>query len=178
MYEKLPIELREKIYELLLDFTDGLAVPRYDKKYTNNTLTFPSTYLFSPSIVGRMVCNEVQQLFVRTTPVNFHGLLDGITIDALLDTRLPSGSLIRDLVRHLRVFVRYELSAATTPRAPVRLPIRHWSNLPITRRRVRQTWTPVSGRQSKSHMLGSGPRLMACAASPTQVARSGSTCAF
>jgi hypothetical protein len=119
MHKKLPIELREKMYELLLDFTDTFAVPRYDKSHTNSTLTFPSAYLFSPTIMGRMVCDEVQQLFVRQAPLNFRGLLDGISIDALLDTRLPSGSIIRDLVRHVRVFVRYEVPAANATGAPV-----------------------------------------------------------
>lgn len=69
--------------------------------------------------MGRIICNEIQQLFVRNVPINVRGLLDSISIDALLDTRLPSGSLIRDLVKHLRVFVRYEQPTVTTTVAPV-----------------------------------------------------------
>lgn len=90
LYKKLPTELREKVDELLLDFTDTFAVLRYDKDYAGNSLIFPSTYLLSPTIIGRIICNEVQQLFIPKAPINFCGLLDNISINALLDTRLPS----------------------------------------------------------------------------------------
>jgi hypothetical protein len=124
-----------------------------------------------------MVCDEVQQLFVRQAPLNFRGLLDGIGIDALLDTRLPSGGIIRDLVRHVRVFVRYDVPAANATGAPVTAtnttPIRP----PTTCRRVRQTWIPTNAEQTKSHTSSLTPRSTACAAWLTQVARSGSICA-
>lgn len=177
MHKKLPIELREKIYELLLDFTDTFAVPRYDKSHTNSTLTFLSAYLCSPTIMGRMVCDEVQQLFVRQAPLNFRSLLDGISIDALLDTRLSSGGIIRDLVRHVRVFVRYEVPAANATGAPVTAtntaPVRPAKN-------VQENATDTDSDQCRAEQesyIKFGSSLAACAASLTQFARSGSICA-
>lgn len=70
---------------------------------------FPHFYLFEDNIVGPDTCAEAQDTFVRKASSYYRGPLDGIDLDVLLDYTLPSGSHIRDLIRHLRVYVRYNV---------------------------------------------------------------------
>lgn len=70
--------------------TSQIPSPSFDTTKTMPVTHFPSNYLLSPTIIGRIICNEVQQLFIPKAPINFCGLLDNISINALLDTRLPS----------------------------------------------------------------------------------------
>jgi hypothetical protein len=56
--------------------------------------------------MGPAASTEMKELFIRKTPIYFRGMLGSVGIDELLNMRLPSGSHIRELIRHVRIYVR------------------------------------------------------------------------
>ncbi|KAF1350478.1 hypothetical protein EJ07DRAFT_32995, partial [Lizonia empirigonia] len=69
---------------------------------------FPRTFSFDVEVMGPEVSAEIIDFFVRRDSVYFRGLLDGISLETVLDLRLTSSTYVRDLIRHLRVYVSYD----------------------------------------------------------------------
>lgn len=106
---KLPVELRRIVYDHLMidiDCTAPIVLPK--PEVSDELHLFPQFYLFDDNVVGPDASAETQDMFVRKASFYYRGPLDGIDLDVLLDHSLPSGGHIRDLVRHLRVYVRYD----------------------------------------------------------------------
>lgn len=106
LYLNLPIELREKIYDDLIDWGKPFATPQ--RETPDELQPFPRTFAFEAEVMGPEVSAEIIDLFVRTDPVYFRGLLDGVSIETMLDLCLPSSTSVRNLIRHLRVYVSYD----------------------------------------------------------------------
>ena len=113
---RLPIELREKVYESLFDHDVPRAVPKSEDANNthrwNNTLdatdVFHNEYIFYEKVMGLVISQEVQDICFRTTPIYFRGCKSFPDVNDLLSIQLPSGKHCRDLVRHLRVYLRFE----------------------------------------------------------------------
>jgi hypothetical protein len=69
---------------------------------------FHGEYIFDRKVMGVPTSQEIQEAFLRTTPIYFRGVATYTHVKQLLDVQLSSGKYVRDLVRHLRVYLRFE----------------------------------------------------------------------
>jgi hypothetical protein len=111
------MELREKVYEFLFDSNIPRTVPQNDdantktltpRKSLSTTDIFHDEYIFNPNILGPVLSSEIQALVLRTTPIYFRGCVLCPDVAELLDMQLASGDYVRDLIRHLRVYLRFD----------------------------------------------------------------------
>lgn len=69
---------------------------------------FQGDYIFDKEIMGVATSQEIQETFLRTTPIYLRGCSEYPDVKQLLDVPLSSGKHVRDIVRHLRVYLRFE----------------------------------------------------------------------
>ncbi|CAE7024192.1 hypothetical protein P3342_005370 [Pyrenophora teres f. teres] len=124
----LPSELRENVYKHIFDTTNPIVVPRLDKVKSVTPINrihcgvkreqsstkqdpmdpFAFDYYFSPAIMGLPTSIDIQDLAFRKNPFYFRGCRNSPKVTDFLDLKVQSGKHIRDLVRHLRVYLRCE----------------------------------------------------------------------
>jgi len=113
---KLPFELREQIYRLLFDEGTPRTVPRSESTANASKARgcmdaseiFQGEYIFDDDIMGVATSQEIQEVFLRRSPIYFRGCTEYPNVQQLLDVELSSGKRVRDLVRQLRVHLRLE----------------------------------------------------------------------
>jgi hypothetical protein len=69
---------------------------------------FYGEYIFDRKVMGVPTSQEIQEAFLHTTPIYFRGVATYTHVKQLLHVQLSSGKYVRDLVRHLRVYLRFE----------------------------------------------------------------------
>lgn len=69
---------------------------------------FHNEYMFDEKVMGLSISREIQDHCLRTTPVYFRGGSKYPDVLELLNIQLSSGKHVRELVRHLRVYLRLE----------------------------------------------------------------------
>ena len=128
IHASLPLEVRESIYEHVFDISEPIVIPRMEHpkvKIVNGRLQYGSAgacehakamreelnpfmqnYCFSVAVMGSPVSTEFQNLVLRKTPFYFRGSRTSPNVRQLLNTEIPPGVYFRDLVRHLRVYLR------------------------------------------------------------------------
>lgn len=114
---KLPLELRQMVYENLVDVHSPIMIPRSEKtaqpEYVSNpSIPVPRSlnpldghFAFDVRVVGRQIANETREYFLRRTPLFFRG---SGNLATLLELTAVPGKQIQDVTRHLRVYVRAE----------------------------------------------------------------------
>ncbi|KAF1925451.1 uncharacterized protein M421DRAFT_398714 [Didymella exigua CBS 183.55] len=107
-HSTLPIELRKNIYDYLMIHVNTAARVVLPIPDVSDEHLFPQFPIFDEDIMGPAVSAEIKDTFICKTSFYYRGPLHGVDLDMLLDHPLPSGSLMRDLIRHLRVYVRYD----------------------------------------------------------------------
>jgi hypothetical protein len=65
-------------------------------------------YMFQDKLMGKEAIQEIEEAFFRTIPIYFRGCAKFPDVSQLLDARLPSGRQVRDIIRYLRVYLRFE----------------------------------------------------------------------
>ena len=136
MQTKLPLELREEIYLSLFDRDIPRAVPQTEdardtqrlNSRVNASEVFHNEYIFDEEVMGPVTGQEIQETCLRRTPIYFRGCARFPDVHQLLDYQLPSGRYVRDIIRHLRVYLRFEhfqddVAAAYRSAQPAILPI-------------------------------------------------------
>jgi hypothetical protein len=69
---------------------------------------FHGEYIFDEKVMGLVISQEIQETFLRTTPIYFRGCAQFPDVSQLLCTQLSSTKHVRDLIRYLRVYIYYE----------------------------------------------------------------------
>lgn len=112
MQSKLPLEVRENIYAHLFDASHPRAVAHHET--SENLFLAPSDifhneWIFDKKVMGETTSQEIQGQVLRTTPIYFRGRAKFfLNVQDLLDIKLSSGEEVKDLIRHLRVYLRVE----------------------------------------------------------------------
>jgi hypothetical protein len=122
---RLPLELREKVYKNLLNFTTPIVIPRTEHSdpalhshsqetgqlRTGDLNPFRNDYYFNHSVMGPQTSTEIQELALRKTPFYFSGSKDAPDIKDFLDIQLQNGKHTRNLIQHLRMYLRCQVFA-------------------------------------------------------------------
>jgi hypothetical protein len=121
LHAKLPLEIREMIYEYLVESHLPRVLPKTED-YNHATCVhiasttsqtscvdpFHDEYIFDESIMGKDTSNETQTHLLRTTPLYLRGRHLASDIPSLFDISTSSCKHLRDHVRYLRVYLRCE----------------------------------------------------------------------
>jgi hypothetical protein len=110
---KLPIELREQVYQSLFDRDIPRVVPksrsaRNDQDYMEVREIFPDGYVFDQKIMGVATVREIQETLLRTTPIYLREDTYYSSLRQLLNTKLSRGRYVRDFIRYLRVYLDFD----------------------------------------------------------------------
>jgi hypothetical protein len=118
---KLPLELREMVYENLVDPSSPRVVPRSEESKPDvqsstarpidswNGGLFEVEHACHPEVMGLQTSDEIREYLVRKTPLYIRGTRTQYDqLQRLLQTSVSSGRLVRDFTRHLRVYLRCE----------------------------------------------------------------------
>jgi hypothetical protein len=120
LHTRLPLELREKVYENLFDLTIPIIVPKTEDidrtlhSHSDGMRKHPTIYLnpfggnryFDSHVVGPHISEDIQELALRKTPFYFRGCRNAPDVKSFLDIQFQNGTQIRDYIRHLRVYLR------------------------------------------------------------------------
>ncbi|KAI4712642.1 hypothetical protein J4E89_002910 [Alternaria sp. Ai002NY15] len=128
IHASLPLEVRENIYEHVFDISKPIVIPRLEhpnveivngrlqsgsagasehaKAMHEELSPFKQDYCFSVAVMGSPTSAEFQNLALRKTPFYFRGSRTSLNVRHLLNTEIRPGVYFRDLVRHLRVYLR------------------------------------------------------------------------
>jgi hypothetical protein len=119
---RLPLKLREKVYENLVDPTIPIVVPKIEgtdralhlhsdglrQHPTIDLNPFGGNRYFDSHIVGPHISEYIQALALRKTPFYFRGCRNAPDVKSFLDIQLKNGTHIRDHIRLVRVYLRCE----------------------------------------------------------------------
>lgn len=83
---------------------------------------FSKAYMFDAKIVGTETSNEVRSLLLNTTPVYIRGPLCAHELERFLNVPMPYNRCIRDVVRHLRIYLRCETFLPDSTRIQCQVP--------------------------------------------------------
>lgn len=117
LQKKLPLELREMVYENLVDLTSPIVIPKEENstniiknstQISENHDPFQKVAAFDSDIMGPQIAHETRELTMRKTLICLRGAQCIDPIAALTSTRVSPGKSVRDAIRHLRVYLRCE----------------------------------------------------------------------
>jgi hypothetical protein len=115
--ERLPIELREHIYEYLVADDRPKVVPQGEPSRHSPTIPgqadanwnpFRDNPVFNTRIMGHSIGYETRAYFVRTTPIYFRGPQRAYGLEEFLKIEVQPCIYLCDLIRHLRVYLSCE----------------------------------------------------------------------
>lgn len=121
MCAKLPIELRQKVYEELVGLFEPRIFPEHGWESSSSALCweknsgprraciFPDEIAFDERLMGTEVCCEIMEFYLRRTPIYFHAYPGGPNLADFLSVQLATGKRIASLIRHIRILLRWDM---------------------------------------------------------------------
>jgi hypothetical protein len=105
------------VYANLIDMTSPIVVPQAEdsiriaqstRQVSDHHDPFQRVAAFDADIMSPQISHEVRELAMRRTPIYVRGTQCMDPIAALLSTRVSPGTSVRDVIHHLRVYLRCE----------------------------------------------------------------------
>jgi hypothetical protein len=116
----LPLELRELVYSYLAADHTPTVVPRTEPKTASSHVEpdfsssrqdlnpFRPNFMFNTRVMGDDIAHETREYILRKTPVYFRGSQTTSELADFLEIQIQSRRYVRDVIRHLRVYLRCE----------------------------------------------------------------------
>ncbi|KAF2036085.1 hypothetical protein EK21DRAFT_46860, partial [Setomelanomma holmii] len=83
---------------------------------------FSDKYVFDPNIMGATISREIRYFYIKNTPIYFRGCHDADQVGRRLHVNVFAGQRVRDVVRHLRIYLRCENFMSYLSGLPTGLP--------------------------------------------------------
>lgn len=116
---KLPLELRETIYEYIVGASSPKVLPKSEGNdrqafdgWADSAIVldpFKDEPLFEGRIMGIPISDEIREAFIKTTTLYLRGSHQAERLKTLFNMEVtPGGKKVRDLTQHVRMYLRCE----------------------------------------------------------------------